>query len=212
MTVLTKSGDSANLLQLSKDNGNANGLDQIKVGIGWNKAGDNDASILFLNQAKQVIAAVFPSTFNEALQNAGELQKYTNANAGNFAHTGDDRTGQSSEGGDDEMIVGSLSSLPADVAYASIVVNNFDGTPLAEFGELYARVVDESNQSELAKAIISDLANAGTVGVVVATLYRNNGNWQLVSTPVASIESADTNFTGMSEEAAQAVDLLPLAV
>jgi tellurium resistance protein TerD len=206
--TLTKVGQTASLLNLAKDAGNAN-LNAVSFGIGWDKQGDNDASILFLDASKNVVGAVFPPTFTAPLTSAGHLASYKNANCGDFVHSGDDRTGESSNGGDDETITGTLNSLPVSVQYVSIVVNNYDSKPLAQFGELYARVVDKATEAELVRVKVAELSNAGTVGLVIATLHRKNGAWELVSTPVCSLDADTNNFTGMDKEALQAIALIP---
>jgi tellurium resistance protein TerZ len=205
--TLTKAGQTTSLLTLAKEAGNT-ALNSILLGAGWDKEGDNDLSVLFLDATKNVVGAVFSPLFNAPLEGAGVLQNYTNANVGDFKHGGDDTKGTSSAGGDDEAITGTLNSLPTSVEYMSVVINNFNGTPLAQFGELYTRVVDASNQTDLARVTVAELANAGTVGVVLATLHRKGGTWELVSTPVASVDPADVNFTGMTEEAVEAIALI----
>ncbi|AWU95283.1 TerD family protein [Azospirillum ramasamyi] len=94
---------------------------------------------------------------------------------GAIVHTGDNLTGDGD--GDDEVIKVDLSKLPASVKSLVFTVNSFRGQTFDKVANASCRLVDDTNQKELA---VFALSEAGShTGLIMAKLYRHNGEWKL---------------------------------
>jgi tellurium resistance protein TerD len=159
-------------VNLSKDNP---GLSKIMIGLGWNEkdraAGgpefDLDASLYLLGSDGKVTDNNDFIFYNN-LKNANE----------SVVHQGDNLVGGS--GGDDENIMIDLNNVPAKYDKAVIVVTIYEGVKNNQtFGMVdnsYMRIVDNSNNSELAKYDLNFDASTAT-GVQFGSLIKRNGEW-----------------------------------
>ena len=169
-------------ISLEKEAGGT--LNQIKMGLGWDVASakssgggflsglfgggggssdsiDLDASCVLFNSAKQPIDVVY----------FGQLQ----SKDGTIVHTGDNRTGAGD--GDDEVINVNLAAIPADVQALVFTVNSFTGQSFETVANAYCRILNASNNSEVARYNLS--AQGSHTAMILAKVYRHNGEWKM---------------------------------
>ncbi|RBP44602.1 tellurium resistance protein TerZ [Roseimicrobium gellanilyticum] len=94
---------------------------------------------------------------------------------GSINHTGDNRTGAGD--GDDEQIIVDLSRVSAGVKSLIFVVSSFTGQSFAEIENAFCRVINGSNNQELAKYDLS--CNGSHTAMVMAKVYRHNNEWKM---------------------------------
>ncbi|MGZ7458873.1 TerD family protein [Pseudomonas sp. Ma2-10] len=159
-------------ISLEKTAGSA--LSSISLGLGWDpvKAGflgklmgnggeiDLDASCILLDSDLQPVDLVW---FRQLKSQDGSIN-----------HSGDNRTGAGD--GDDETIHVDLQRLPAAVKHLVFTVNSFTGQTFEKVENAYCRIVNAGNKSELARFNLSE--RGGHTGIVMASLSRENGDWQ----------------------------------
>ena len=169
-------------ISLEKEAGGA--LSQIKMGLGWDvgaapqKSGgflgglfggggsaggsiDLDASCIMLDANKQMVDAIW----------FGQLQSKDSS----IQHTGDNRTGAGD--GDDEVINVNLSRIPNHVQALVFTVNSFTGQTFATVNNAFCRLVNASNNSEVARYDLS--AQGSHTALILAKVYRHNGEWKM---------------------------------
>lgn len=170
-------------ISLDKEAGTA--LSRIKMGLGWDvaqspkaKAGgflgglfggggggndsiDLDASCIMFDANKQPMDAIW----------FGQLQ----SKDGSVLHTGDNRTGAGD--GDDEVINVDLSRIPANVQSLVFTVNSFTGQTFETVANAFCRIVNASNNSEVARYNLS--AQGSHTALILAKIYRHNGEWKM---------------------------------
>ena len=169
-------------ISLEKEAGSA--LSQIKMGLGWDvgaapqKSGgflgglfggggsaggsiDLDASCIMLDANKQMVDAIW----------FGQLQSKDSS----IQHTGDNRTGAGD--GDDEVINVNLSRIPDHVQALVFTVNSFTGQTFATVNNAFCRLVNASNNSEVARYDLS--AQGSHTALILAKIYRHNGEWKM---------------------------------
>lgn len=159
-------------ISLKKADGSA--LTQVIMGLGWDavkKKGlfgrmkeqeiDLDASCVLFNEAKEAVDVIF---FNKLRSNDGSVH-----------HTGDNRTGDGD--GDDEQIIVDLSKVSPDVKSIVFTVNNYTGQDFSQIENAFCRLVDRSNNQEVARYNLS--AQGSHNAQIMAKVYRHNGEWKL---------------------------------
>ena len=166
-------------ISLEKTSGGA--LNQVAMGLGWDVAQANagggflgklfgggsggsvdlDASCLLFDANKNLVDAVW---FRQLRSNDGSIY-----------HTGDNLTGVGD--GDDEVIMVDLMQVPAQVQALVFTVNSFTGQTFERVANAYCRIINASNQQEIARYNIS--AQGGHTAMVMAKVYRHNGEWKM---------------------------------
>ena len=152
-------------------------LSQLQFGLGWDpvkKKGlfgglfggsdsiDLDAGCVLMDSAGKKIDTIW---FRELESRCGSV-----------IHSGDNLTGEGD--GDDEVIRVELGKLPAQVEYLAFTVNSFRGQTFNDVDNAFCRVVDQSNK-ELARYKLTE--QGSHTGIVIASLRRNNGNWDFTA-------------------------------
>jgi tellurium resistance protein TerZ len=160
-------------VRLEKSGGGS--LSRVTMGLGWDvrKAGglrgffggggdiDLDASCLLFDAAGALLDSVW---FRQLTSKDGSI-----------VHTGDNRTGAGD--GDDEQIAVDLTRLPAAVSTLVFTVNSFTGETFDRIENAYCRLVDATNDQELARYV---LTGGGTqTGQVMAKVTRSGGGWEM---------------------------------
>ncbi|HBO6963451.1 TPA: TerD family protein [Pseudomonas aeruginosa] len=163
-------------ISLAKTAGSS--LTQVSMGLGWDPVKskgllgkllggggeiDLDASCLLLDGNKDPIDVVW---FRQLASKDGSIK-----------HSGDNRTGEGS--GDDETIHVDLTRLPASVQYLMFTVNSFTGQTFDKVENAYCRLMNRSNNTELARFNLSQ--KGSHTGVLMAYLSRKGGDWQLTA-------------------------------
>ena len=161
-------------ISLSKEDGGAT-LTKIVMGLGWDAKKtkgffgmgskdqeiDLDASCVLFDEAKQPLDAIF---FGQLASKDGSIK-----------HTGDNRTGAGD--GDDEQIIVDLSRVPSTVKSIMFLVNSFTGQNFSQIENAYCRVVNGTNNQELAKY---DLTCTGShTAMIMAKVYLHSGEWKM---------------------------------
>ena len=160
-------------ISLDKEAGGA--LTKITMGLGWDAIKskglfgigsksadvDLDASCIMFDEANNAIDFVW---FRQLKSKDGSI-----------VHTGDNRTGAGD--GDDEQIVVDLQQGPANVKALVFTVNSFTGQSFAQVNNAYCRILNASNNAEVAKY---DLSVQGShTAQIMAKLYRHNNEWKM---------------------------------
>ena len=76
-----------------------------------------------------------------------------------------------------------LAALPAKVEYLVVTVNSFQGQTFNKVENAFCRAVDQSNK-ELARYKLTEQGEH--TGVIIASLSRNNGQWDFTAHGMAS--------------------------
>ncbi|MFI3119192.1 MAG: TerD family protein [Methylococcaceae bacterium] len=164
-------------ISLSKESGGA--LSKVVMGLGWDakqstgsklkglfgggktEAIDLDASCVMFDDQNKVVDVIY----------FGQLK----SRDGSIIHTGDNRSGAGD--GDDEQIKVDLSTVPATVKSLVFTVNSFSGQTFNEVENAYCRIVDSSNDTEVARYTLS--SQGSHTALVMTKLYRHNGEWKM---------------------------------
>lgn len=171
MVSLTKN----QTVSLSKQ---SSALNRLHFGLGWdpikkkgllskmfgggNDAIDLDAGCVLLDKAGNTIDTIW--------------FRKLESSCGSVVHSGDNLTGEGD--GDDEVILVELAKLPAQVEYLAFTVNSFRGQSFNDVENAFCRVVDQTNK-ELARYELKE--QGAHTGIVIASLCRNNGQWDFTA-------------------------------
>jgi tellurium resistance protein TerD len=164
---LTKGGN----VSLTKQ---APGLSAVMVGLGWDarttdgKAFDLDASAIVCNADGKVLSDQHFIFFNNLKTPDGAVE-----------HTGDNLTGEGE--GDDEQVKVNLAGLPPEAARIIFPVSIYEADTSGQtFGQVrnaFIRVVNQADNSELARYDLSEDASTETA-MVFGELYRGTDEWK----------------------------------
>jgi tellurium resistance protein TerZ len=160
-------------ISLDKEAGST--LTRITMGLGWDaiktkglfgfggktETVDLDASCVLFDESNKPIDFVW---FRQLRSRDGSIQ-----------HTGDNRTGAGE--GDDEQIVVDLASVPASVKSLVFTVNSFTGQSFAQVENAYCRIINASDNKEIAKYNLS--VQGAHTAQIMCKLYRHNNEWKM---------------------------------
>ena len=168
-------------ISLTKDNP---GLKQIMCGLGWdvaprsggffggNKQFDLDSSVICLDADKRL-------TDLKDLIYFGNLRHSSSA----IAHQGDNLTGAGE--GDDEIINIDLPLIPPNISHLVFTINIYKcdqrKQDFSMVENAFVRLVDRSNNKELARYNLSGAEYKGMTGMVLAEVYRHNNEWKMAA-------------------------------
>ncbi len=168
MSVSLTKGGNVSLTKI------APGLTAVTVGLGWDVRTttgtdfDLDASAILLDASGKAVDDKHFVFFNNLSSPDGSVE-----------HTGDNLTGEGE--GDDEAIKVNLSGVAAGVDKIVFPVSIYDAATRSQsFGQVmnaFIRVVDQSNNTELARYDLSEDASTETA-MVFGELYRNAAEWK----------------------------------
>jgi tellurium resistance protein TerD len=164
---LTKGGN----VSLTKQ---APGLTAVVVGLGWDarttdgKEFDLDASAIVCNADGKALSDSHFVFFNNLRSPDGSVE-----------HTGDNKTGEGA--GDDEQVKVNLGGLPPEAARivfpVSIYESDVSGQTFGQVRNAFIRVVNQADNSELARYDLSEDASTETA-MVFGELYRGTDEWK----------------------------------
>lgn len=151
-------------------------LTLVRMGLGWDavkKRGlfgsksqsiDLDASALLFDADRNLVDAVW---FRQLRSQDGAVQ-----------HTGDNLTGAGE--GDDESIIVDLARLSPATTQIVFTVNSFTGQDFSQIENAFCRLIDESNESEIARY---DLSGSGRHNAqIMAKVSRDGaGAWSMTA-------------------------------
>ncbi|MGZ4521130.1 MAG: TerD family protein [Mycobacteriaceae bacterium] len=167
--ILSKGGN----VSLTKEAGSA-GLAAVVVGLGWDVRTttgvdyDLDASALLCGANGKVLSDDHFVFYNNLTSPDGTV-----------VHTGDNRTGEGE--GDDEQLNVNLADMAPEVEKIVIPVSIDDAAARGQnFGQVsnaFIRVVNQANNTELARFDLSEDASVETA-MIYGELYRHQGDWK----------------------------------
>jgi tellurium resistance protein TerZ len=165
-------------ISLSKESGGT--LSKVVMGLGWDakkvslgkfkglfggggssESIDLDASCVMFDDQNKVIDTIY----------FGQLK----SRDGSIVHTGDNRSGAGD--GDDEQIKVDLDKVPANAKSLVFTVNSFSGQTFDQVENAYCRIVDSSNNAEVARYTLS--SQGSHTAQIMAKVYRHNGEWKM---------------------------------
>ncbi|MCI7351089.1 MAG: TerD family protein [Ruminococcus sp.] len=151
------------------------GLTKVLVGLGWDTNKYDGGADFDLD------AAVFLLGDSGKVNSDADFVFYGNLKhvSGSVEHQGDNLTGAGD--GDDEQIKVDLAAVPANVSKIDFTVTIYDAEARRQnFGQVsnaFIRIVNEATGEELLRFDLGEDFSIETA-VVVAELYRNNGEWK----------------------------------
>lgn len=145
-------------------------IKQVTMGLGWDPAieGQNidlDANATLLKADGSIADMVF---FQHQTSNCGSVKS-----------TGDDRSGQNSEDGDDEQIIVDLTKVPTEIETIVFSVSSYSGQTFNQIKRAFNRIVDTTDGKEVELANV-ELSGTST-GVISAKLVREDASWKFVA-------------------------------
>ena len=166
----------------------APGLTNVMCGLGWDVAKPSKGGLL----------GMFNSTPNLdldasvlCLDTQGKIGKKDNLvyfgnlrhSSGAINHCGDNLTGEGE--GDDEQITVHLANITAEIAKLVFVVNIYHCVQRKQDFDLvenaFVRLVNMGNNREIARYNLSGREYAGQTGMIMAEIYRDNGEWKMAA-------------------------------
>ena len=187
-------------ISLEKEAGT--GLSKLSLGLGWdpvkakgflaklvgggNNEIDLDASCIILDADYEAIDLVW---FRQLKSKDGSIQ-----------HSGDNRTGEGE--GDDETIFVDLQRLPAQAKHLVFTVNSFTGQNFGQVENAYCRILNESNNKEIARFNLAEKGNH--TGVVMASLSRGANGWEFKAIGQATSGRTVDDLIGLAVRAVRA--------
>lgn len=173
MPISLKKGNKISLEKVAADAGISGGLRKIIVGLGWDVNRYDGGSQFDLD------ASAFMLTNTGKVRSTDDFIFYNQKIGPGIEHLGDNRTGAGD--GDDEVIKVDLNSIPSEIERISFTVTIDKATERNQnFGMVensYIRVLDEATNTELVRYDLGEDFSVET-SVVVADLYRHNGEWK----------------------------------
>ena len=147
------------------------GLQRVVVGLGWDPGTDLDLSAFMLGANKKLVTEEYFIFYSNLESPDGAV-----------AHSGDDRTGESSDGDDDETMtidLGKLSPAVTEIIFtATIYDGHVSNTNFGQVRDSYIRIYDANNSSnELCKYELSEDFSVESC-VEFGRLYKRDGRWR----------------------------------
>ncbi|WP_019509261.1 TerD family protein [Pleurocapsa sp. PCC 7319] len=168
-------------ISLTKEEPN---LKQIMCGLGWDvapktggffggaKQFDLDSSVICLDGDKKL-------TDVKNIIYFGNLRHSSSA----IAHQGDNLTGAGE--GDDEVINIDLPLIPPSIIYLVFAINiykcNNRRQDFSMVDNAFVRLVNRTNNKELARYNLSGAEYRGMTGMILAEVYRHNDEWKMAA-------------------------------
>ena len=165
-------------ISLAKDTG----LSRVFMGCGWDPAQpkkkgllggllgggrvediDLDASVIVFDGSRAPIDLVW---FQQLASKDGSIR-----------HGGDNLTGEGD--GDDEVIYVDLARLDARATHLVFTVNSFRGQTFDEVDNAFARLVDETTNTEICKYQLTE--QGAHTGVIMASMAKTGAGWQMTA-------------------------------
>jgi tellurium resistance protein TerD len=172
-------------ISLSKE---APGLTKLICGLGWDVAKRSGGGLfgVFGNaQDYDLDASVICLDRNDKVKDIANIIYFGNLShrSGAITHLGDNLTGAGE--GDDEQILVDLSRMPSEIVKLVFTVNIYDCiSRKQDFGQVqnaFVRLVNQSNNQELAKYNLSGSEYKGITGMLMAEIYKHNDEWKMAA-------------------------------
>ena len=152
----------------------APGLTAVRLGLGWDARTtdgatfDLDSSALGLGADGRIVSNDYFVFYNNRRSPDGAVE-----------HGGDNLTGEGA--GDDEVITVDVSAVPPSIDRIAVAVSIYEadskGLSFGQVRNAYIRVVNQADNSELARYDLTEDASTETA-MVFGELYRSGGDWK----------------------------------
>jgi stress response protein SCP2 len=164
----------------------APGLKNLLCGLGWDVA-QSDGLLGFLKMGPNLDldASVICLDGQDKLKGITDLVYFGNLRhaSGAVTHLGDNLTGEGE--GDDEQILVALDRLPPAIQKLVFVVNIYEclsrKQDFSQVKNAFVRLIDRSNNQEIARYNLSGSNYAGMTGMIMAEVYLQDGQWQMAA-------------------------------
>jgi tellurium resistance protein TerD len=172
-------------ISLSKE---APGLTKLMCGLGWDIAKPSGGGFfgVFSNpQDCDLDASVICLDQNGKITDIANVIYFRNLShkSGAITHLGDNLTGAGT--GDDEQIIVDLTRLPKEIVKLVFTVNIYDciarKQEFAQVKNAFMRLVNTSNNQEIAKYNLSGFEYKGMTGMIMAEIYNHNNEWKMAA-------------------------------
>ncbi|OKH18111.1 TerD family protein [[Limnothrix rosea] IAM M-220] len=193
MVIQLKKGNS---ISLKKE---APKLNKIMLGLGWDMAkSPARRNLLDLFKASTTIdldSSVLCLNASEKLKGKNDVVYYANLHhsSGAIHHQGDNLTGEGE--GDDEQILVELNKIPEYISSLLFTVNIYMGKERKQdfsgIQNAFVRLVDLSNNREIAYYKLSESAYTNQTLMKMAELRRTREGWQMKAIGEGSQYSLD---------------------
>jgi tellurium resistance protein TerZ len=165
-------------VSLSKEGGS---LTKVRMGLGWDAAPKKGLFGRMRAQTIDLDASALLFDASGALVDQVWFQQLTSKD-GSVQHTGDNLTGEGE--GDDESIRVDLSKVPSTVHNLVFTVNSFTGQDFSQIENAFCRLIDESDESEIARY---DLSGSGRHNAqIMAKVSRDGAGWSMTALGIAA--------------------------
>ena len=172
-------------ISLSKE---SPGLQKILCGLGWDVVERSGGGIfgMFSNAPDfDLDASVICLNVNGKVNDIANVVYFGNLSHRSKAivHLGDNLTGEGD--GDDEQILVDLALVPPEIVKLVFTVSIYECTKRQQdFGQVknaFVRLVNVSNNKEIARYNLSGSEYKGTTGMVMAEIYRHADEWKMAA-------------------------------
>ncbi|MDR1608722.1 MAG: TerD family protein [Deltaproteobacteria bacterium] len=169
-------------ISLEKESGG--GLTKVVMGLGWDPVTSSGGGFFkklasLLSKPKEIDLDASCALFDSNKTPVDFVWfAQLRSKDGSIVHTGDNLTG-AGDAGDDEQIIVDLSKIPSNVTTLVFTVNSFQGQTFNEVNNAFCRIVDSSNNKEIARYTLS---GGGThTAMIMAKIYRHEGEWKMTA-------------------------------
>lgn len=172
-------------ISLSKE---APGLSKLMCGLGWDVVKPSKGGLFttFSNaQDYDLDSSVICLDHNGKVNGMANVIYFSNLShrSGGVTHLGDNLTGAGA--GDDEQILVDLARMPTEFTKLVFMVNIYECLARKQdFGQVqnaFVRLVDISNNKELARYNLSGQEYKGMTGMIMAEIYKHNNEWKMAA-------------------------------
>jgi tellurium resistance protein TerZ len=144
---------------------------RLRLGLGWDR--ERNAGPAGAARDVDLDASAVQFTGDQLF----DLVFYNNLKTrdGSVEHQGDNRSGDGD--GDDEVVAVDLAKVYAKVDTIVLLVSSYQGQTLEWVGNAYCRLVDDSDDTELARFTLT--SGVPQTGLAMAKLVRGTAGWTL---------------------------------
>lgn len=172
-------------ISLSKE---APGLTKLMCGLGWDVGKRSGGGLLgaFSNTPNfDLDASVICLDQNGKVRDVANIIYFGNLahKSGGITHLGDNLTGAGD--GDDEQVIVDLPRLPQEIKKLVFTVNIYHCVErkqdFSQVQNAFVRLINMSNNQELAKYNLSGSEYKGMTGMIMAEIYNHNNEWKMAA-------------------------------
>ncbi|OIV35878.1 Tellurium resistance protein terZ [Mangrovactinospora gilvigrisea] len=161
-------------VSLQKQGGGS--LTVVRMGLGWKAAPKRG---LFGTRTRQIDLDASAVLFADREPVDVVFFQHLTSDDGSIRHTGDNLVGGAGGEQDDESILVDLANVPANVTQIVFTVNSFTGQTFAEVQDAHCRLVDETNDEELARYTLG--GGGRHTAQIMAKVSRVGDGWSMAA-------------------------------